>query len=336
MIKTIHFNRYSYDPFIDYIKGISIIFVILNHCIGESLHSKSFYCLWGDSAVPLFLIIQTFHAYKKGLDVRFSISKIWRRVFKNFILMQLVLVAILAVKDDGGIVHTIGEWFSQGGFGSGSYYVWIYLQFAILFPLCAIFIKKLHGWQLFLFFIVVCHLFEFLFSVWNISSSLYRLICIRYFFLIYLGYMIVKEEGVIMDLKKLLLSLLSAVAIIILYYGNMDFRPIFFTNVSYSWRIFHWISYFYAAYFFILALNTIHKRARPQFNSTIEYLGKYSYEIFLFQMFYFALAQYGTIPFLNGFDHNYSRIIYIIISSTICIATVPCFNIIKGKLSVKD
>ena len=53
MINTIYFNRYSYDPFIDYIKGISIIFVILNHCIGESLHSKSIYCLWGDSAVPL-------------------------------------------------------------------------------------------------------------------------------------------------------------------------------------------------------------------------------------------------------------------------------------------
>lgn len=138
MIKTISFNRHSYDPFIDFIKGISIIFVILNHCIGESLHSKSFYCLWGDSAVPLFLIIQTFHAYKKGLDVQLSISKVWRRVLRNFILMQLVLVAILAVKDDGGIVHTIGEWLSQGGFGSGSYYVWIYFQFAILLPLCTI------------------------------------------------------------------------------------------------------------------------------------------------------------------------------------------------------
>lgn len=328
MIKTISFNKHCHDPFIDFIKGISILFVILNHCIGESLHSKSFYCLWGDSAVPLFLIIQTFHAYKKGLDVQFSISKVWRRVLKNFILMQLVLIAIFVVKDDGGIVHTIGEWLSQGGFGSGSYYVWIYFQFAILLPLCAIIYKKLHGWYLFLFFVVVCELSEILFSVTNVSNSFYRLICLRYFFLIYLGF-IITRKGISMKKGHIIFSTFSLVAILFFYYSGINLKPVFYTDVSYSWRIFHWVSYFYIAYFFIFLLYFVYKRLKLRYQRFFCYLGKHSYEIFLFQMFYYAIAQYGSIPYLNGLNNNISRIIYIVLSSTICIATVPLYKHIR-------
>lgn len=332
MTKTISFNRHCYDPYIDFIKGISIIFVILNHCIGESLHYKSLYCLWGDSAVPIFLIIQTFHVYKRGLNVRFSISKVWKRVLKNFILMQLVLIAIFAAKHDGGIVHTLGRWLSQGGFGSGSYYVWVYFQFAILLPLCAMIFQKIQGWYLFLFFVVVCELSEILFSVTNVSNSLYRLICLRYLFLIYLGFYIT-QKGISMKKEHIIFSILSLVAVLFFYYSGFNLKPVFYTDVSYSWRIFHWVSYFYIAYFFIFVLYFVYKSLKLRYQLFFCYLGKYSYEIFLFQMFYYAIAQYGSIPYLNELNNNISRIIYIILSSTICIATVPLYKHIRKSVN---
>ena len=67
----------GYDPFIDFLKGMCIVFVILDHSFPSKIDYYTLFAVWGKSAVPLFLLIQVFHAYKKGLyGVKFNFLKI--------------------------------------------------------------------------------------------------------------------------------------------------------------------------------------------------------------------------------------------------------------------
>lgn len=59
------FKKEGYDPFISYLKGVCIFWVILTHTITKDVHDYSLFCLWGDMAVPIFLAIQCVHVYKK-------------------------------------------------------------------------------------------------------------------------------------------------------------------------------------------------------------------------------------------------------------------------------
>ncbi len=43
----------GYDPYIDYLKGVSIFFVVLAHCL--PMQNCLLFSFWGAQAVPLFL-----------------------------------------------------------------------------------------------------------------------------------------------------------------------------------------------------------------------------------------------------------------------------------------
>ena len=62
-------RRDGYDPFIDFVKGVCIVLVVLTHCLPDIVQFYVLFPLWGRPAVPLFLIIQVLHTYKEGLDV---------------------------------------------------------------------------------------------------------------------------------------------------------------------------------------------------------------------------------------------------------------------------
>lgn len=60
----IKLKRNGYDEFLDYLKGISIIMVLINHG-AQSIVDIALFPIWIYEAVPMFLLIQVFHAYKK-------------------------------------------------------------------------------------------------------------------------------------------------------------------------------------------------------------------------------------------------------------------------------
>lgn len=64
--RVIPLKTRGYEPLFDYLKGIAIIMVVLAHGTG-CLKDFLLYPLWIDQAVPLFIMIQVFHAYKKIL-----------------------------------------------------------------------------------------------------------------------------------------------------------------------------------------------------------------------------------------------------------------------------
>ena len=58
METMIAFNKHGYDPFIDFLKGVCILFIILTHCFPEYLIEYTQFDLWGRTAVPLLILLQ--------------------------------------------------------------------------------------------------------------------------------------------------------------------------------------------------------------------------------------------------------------------------------------
>lgn len=140
----------SRDLFIDFLKGLCIICVILTHNLPPAVMKASVFILWGAMAVPLFLILQSYHVFKHGITTSKKFSeyypwkKIWQRILKPFAIITLATGAILVIAGHDP-VSVIKEAIYAGGIGPGSYYVWIYLQFALLLPVCLTLFNKNGG-----------------------------------------------------------------------------------------------------------------------------------------------------------------------------------------------
>lgn len=91
MENAIVFNKTGYDPFITFLKGYAILCVVLAHSVPNIENSG--YEFWGSMQVPLFLLIQTFHVFKKD-TANFRIKKLWPRIILPFFILQVILFAI--------------------------------------------------------------------------------------------------------------------------------------------------------------------------------------------------------------------------------------------------
>ena len=130
MERLIAFNKTGYDPSIDFLKGVCILLVVLTHCIPIDVRDNTLlFPLWGVPAVPLFILIQVFHAYKKGTDVGVvKWGKLWERIIKPFLIVELLIGVILFVKIIIKDFYTYDElkgcfyyYLIYGGRGPGSY-----------------------------------------------------------------------------------------------------------------------------------------------------------------------------------------------------------------------
>lgn len=291
-------EKKGYDPFIDYLKGVCILFVVLTHCL--PLQEYMLFSLWGAQAVPLFLLLQVFHTYKKGVDnisLSYDFKKLYHRIFKPFILLIVIQLTLLIFVKQHSPNTTIKSAILSGGIGPGSYYVWIYVQFFFVLPLIGVVIQRIRVECLLIMFVLTSILFEVMCTYIHIPASLYRLLAIRYLFLIYLGYMWV-IRGIEINKRTVILSFISVFFILIFQYTDINLEPLFFNN---DWNIFHWICYFYVAYLFVYLLY----RAFQQMGQYLKYrfiiIGKYSYEIFLLQMFVFTFfPSYESMDFIGN------------------------------------
>lgn len=328
------FNKTGYDPFIDFLKGFCIICVVLTHCIPYKLECYSLFPIWGRPAVPLFLLIQVFHAYKHGIDnVQFNFSKIWRRIIKPFLFIEVAIILIVfpgrlwLATHPNTFVELVKGTISGGGRGPGSYYPWIYLQFAILLTLITPIFKKLHSINLAIFFIVLSQIIELLYNVTNMPMWIYRLLFIRYIFLVYLGYVLV-TKGFSINKKTICLSIASLLCLLVFCYTDTDLSPLFITEPS-SWTSCHWICYIYMCYLLLFFIKKMYGRllSNEKILSFMKKTGKYSYEIFLFQMFYFATMQPFFMKILSYIGNSYiEKALDMIIAMMICIAPVVWYK----------
>lgn len=293
MEKVVELNKTGYDPFITFMKGYAILCVLLAHAIPNP--DATGYALWGGMQVPLFLLIQTFHSFKRKPN--FNFGKIFKRAILPFLLIQLLLLSIECRHGDIGNQLKISV--KGGGIGPGSYYFWIYLQFAVLLPLLYPLLSKLKRTHLLILFLLLSEGCEVLSSFISFPEPIYRLLCLRYLFLIYLGIEWV-QRGIVMNWKTLLLSLLSIGLIVYFTYYDPSIEPYFFKT---SWRYHRWICYFYVAYLLAWLLSVAFQAIKNVkcLNSVFELLGEASYEIYVFQMAVFVLFSKSFLSFL---PHN--------------------------------
>ena len=323
-MRTIEFKKNEYDPQIDYIKGICILFVIWTHCINRYELGIMLYPYWGDTAVPIFLLIQVFHYFKKGVELQIpKLLKLWKRIILPFVIMiSLMFIVQFFIYYDvtNGVFSPSFYWDKRG---PGSYYIFIYLELAFVIPLFVPLIKKLSIKWLFVVFVILAQFIEFVTCVTHCPDNIYRITFFRYTFLIFIGYLLA-TKGLNLNSKTLIGSIISVIFIFLFAYTEVNMEPLFCTHLN-LWPICHWICYIYIAYFFLAFLKYTYQKleAHLTIRKLIENIGKYSYEIYLFQIFYYGTISLFVSNALAFIDYYpVKHIIYIIISTVICVIPV--------------
>lgn len=295
---AIVFNKTGYDPFVTFLKGYAILCVVLAHSVPNIENTG--YEFWGSLQVPLFLLIQTFHIFKRD-TAKLSFKKLWSRIIFPFLILQVSIWFLkLSVVDFDLQLIDNQAFIEGGGRGPGSYYFWVYLQFAILLPLLLPIVKRWPKRRLLIVFLICSVAFEILCSLVHPAEWIYRLLAIRYLFLIYLGYIWV-SEGVQMTGKNIFLSLVSIVAIALFAYVKADFEPFFYDS---GWTTHRWICYFYAAFLLTYILKLVWGKVSQwsKVDAVFSMMGKSSYEIYLVQMAVFTLFHRNMLNFIhNGY-----------------------------------
>ena len=323
MVK-IEFNKTGYDPQIDYIKGLCILFVIWTHCISRDELGLMLFPYWGDTAVPIFLIIQAFHYYKKGIDLRMpSILKLWKRILWPFIIMVVIMFLIQYFiyydNTDGTFSHAL-YWDKRG---PGSYYIFIYLELAFVIPLFAPLFKRLSIKWLLVVFIILSQLIEFVTCITHCPDNIYRITFFRYTFLIFIGYLLA-TKGLALNIYTISGAIIGMLFLFLFAYTRINMEPLFCTHLD-IWPLCHWVCYLYIAYFFLAFLTYTYSKldSHLHIRTYIEKIGKYSYEIYLFQIFYYATISTfvgNALVYINNYPIQY--ILYVIISTIICVVPV--------------
>lgn len=304
--ETFVLKKEGYDPFLDYMKGWAILSVVLLHAI-VSPHWAYFML----QAVPIFLLIQVFHSYKKGLENCrvFNFAKIWQRILYPFFKVQFFLLCFYIVTSLGNVGGVLKKFVIDGGLGPGSYYPWLYVQFALLLPFLARYLKDKSvmtvGWTLLLLSVAS----EIFFCLIHIHDGIWRLLCVRYIYLCFLGLMWVSESGVKMTKVKLLLILVSFVSITLLVYFDVNLEPLFLSSESTRWYKFHWFTYYWPAFAVPQMLWWLWKHSSCAINHLFCVMGKYSWEIFLVQMAVFAVFYRVAGLIINQFGERTGMIV---------------------------
>ena len=183
----------------------------------------------------------------------------------------------------------------SGGWGPGSYFIWVFLQFSIILPLVRKSLIVLKSGQLLILFVTLCVSLDIVCSFLNLPEWLYRLLPIRYFFLVYLSIVWVRE-GISITWGSVALSVISIFATLFFMNRPQGLEPLFPETDFMTSR---WICYFYISNVFMWLL-------RKAFDCLAKYkyvmtlflkIGKCSYEIYLVQMgiFFFIPTIYPKL-----------------------------------------
>ena len=295
MSTALTFIKKGHDDFIDFVKAYAIICVLIGHTFTPFL-DKIGYGVWAGMQVPLFILIQTFHSYKKE-KITFSIKKVWRRVLVPFFVIEIITSTFVFLCGFCEFKYLIHKMLSGGGYGPGSYYPWIYLQISLLLPLFAIALQRYSKIESFFIFLTICESFEILFSFAKLPDSIYRLLTVRYIFLIWLGWQWAKE-GIKLNITTVILSIVSLISIIYFEYLSLDDEPWFYNTV---WKYHRWPCYFFVANLFMLILHKLwlYINRHAFISKLVAKIAACSYEIFLIQMMVLFILKESKLYLIN-------------------------------------
>lgn len=288
----ITFNKQGYDPFIDFLKAFCVLEVIF--CHGFPYLNEVGYPVYG-AEIPLFLLIQVFHVYKRN-PRRINWKVVFKRILIPFCLTESIILGLRYINSTEDIKILVLNGIQSGGYGPGAYYPWIYVQMAIAITVIRPLLERLGKTKACIVFIILSEMIELSCSITDIPDSVYRLLCIRYIFLIYLGWLWT-IEGIKMNGFTIALSICSLLSIIYFSYFDINNEPFFFNT---GWKTHRWPCYFWIAWLLVYLLKEIWNYLRHinTINKIVSRLSKASYEIFLVQMFYYSTITTNSLAFI--------------------------------------
>lgn len=295
---TISFNKTGYDPFIDFLKAYAIIFVIVAHNFPTVFWNYCLFQVWADMQAPIFILIQVFHAYKKGNPPTIKWSSLLKRIVLPFVAIQGIILSLRLFFSSESTHNVLISSVIGGGYGPGSYYFWIYIQVAFILVWIWPLVKKLTRKQITWLFLLLSIGCEVLFSVINLPDYVYRLLAVRYLFLIPLA-LIWVDKGVELNAKNVLLSIVSIAAVIFFSFSKLDLEPLFYQT---GWSTHRWICYFYLPILLTYALWLVFNQLKKSetISLVIKEIAKCSYEIYLFQMLVFVALPASRLDFISS------------------------------------
>ncbi len=295
----------KYYSFVDIVKSICIIFIVIAHFSWDSAERLTYYFpFWVDVAIPIFMIVGGYvnsiafiedkltnwkhlYSYKGVLRgiVRYTVP------FAMIYLIEVVSL-LFRVTDPARLSDILlVKLFLTGGIGPGSYYYPLMIQFVFLFPLIfyGIYRYNLKG---LLFVFALNFLFEIGVSLANMPLPIYNLILVRYFFAIGIGVFIYVRRYHI-PLIVLLPPFVMGVAYqLIVYYAH--YEPAVITNLAESTLF----SMLYIGPVFAFLMRTF-RNDEWKYSKAMAYFGKAYFEIFLTQMLFYTFVDEGIGAYIT-------------------------------------
>ena len=305
-------SKREHEHSVDIVKGLCIIFVIINHYSWQdSERLKFLFPFWIHMAVPAFMVIsgyvytKSFHNnHLNSIGDAYTINNILRRILKY----SIPFIIAFAVEEiiftfSGNINHNIaqiGRSFLNGGHGPGGYYYPILIQFIFYFPIIFVIIQKYDFKG-----VVICGLINFIYELlkrsYGMNAECYRLLLFRYTLLIAFGCYLAMGKYKRHRLLSVICFFTGGTYIFLTQYiGIVPPITNFWTGTS------MWAALFLISFSPSLIINKI--KNRP-----IEILGKASYEIFLIQMVYYSYPVFYVYKFMT------SRALQVLITITLCV-----------------
>lgn len=316
------------NRFIDFLKGICILFVIITHFSWVSLERQiGLFPFWIDMAVPVFMIISGFVYSKSFLrNEIFDFEKAYHpqntlpklvRYTVPFAIIFIIQVTLGILDGNNYSILSVIKLFFTGGQGPGSYYYPIMIQFVFLFPLIFALVNKCGKKG-----VLICGAINVVFEIskwaYDMNESLYRLLIFRYVLLIAVGvYISIRNHS---EKSKAIFNVLAfAVSIgFILATYYVGYNSIIFS---------YWTSTCIVSCLFIIPIMTfLLNKCRLHF-SPVEFIGKASFHIFLIQMLYY----HGFANKIYALFEN--RAIDLVVSIGICIIGGIFFYLLESPVS---
>lgn len=312
----------------DFLKGVAIVFVLLLHSLSREvlwfMHSN--YSI--GQAVPLFILctfvlsFNSLFARKRYIKYWFSKNRVhtlFGKIIKPFLIVQFLLIMLLLLSGNSDkLINLI----KNAGFGPGSYYPWIYLQFWLLIPFLYGLFKNVGILWAGGIVLIISQMLQYACSVLEISEEIYRLLCFRYVFLSVLAYLVLKYS--IKPIWNILFFLIG-----VGYYVFLDMGVKFTPWLYNSWMSQQLPAYFYTIVVFSLLIAAYNRFSENRFIRIFVFLGRYSWEIFLLQMFFISVISSNRFKIVENEWIN--SIFYVLLVFTMSILPIIGRDYINKK-----
>ena len=311
----------------DVLKGICIILVVFTHSNWTGAERlELFFPFWVEMAVPIFMFISGYLyslSYDRHNVTSFSdaydSSYLMKKVIRFTIPFLIIFICELFFDGTHKTLALFPNSFFRGGRGPGSYYYPIMIQLIFLFPIIYFILKKypnsLKGLMILFFGNVI---YEVLQSAYLMNTACYRLLIFRYIFIIAFGAYVFINKFQLCKRELFFIFVLGFMYIFSLRYLGFKDRI-----VNASWvgtSVFAVLYIVPFCYLFMLKCSRLH-------NTILEYIGASSFNIFLFQKFYYEYVVKYIYKYVDSF------ILSLLCNVTICLIVGCFFYYLEAKLT---